>query len=300
MIWVILGMVSAVLLGVYDIFKKFSLRNNAVLPVLFFSTLTSSLIFLPVLLISHYHPELSGNFWCIKPQNLNAHLHFFLKSVIVGSSWVFIYFAIKNLPITIASPIRSSGPLWTLLGAILIFGEKMNTLQWSGVLVTMFFYYLFSLSGKKEGISFRSNKWVLFMTLGTIIGSLSSLYDKYLVAHFDRMAMQCWFSIYMVPITASLLLFVWMPNRKKYVPFQWRNTIIFIGATLTIADFAYFRALSYPGSLIAIISTVRRSSVIVSFSLGAIMLKEKNIKYKALALFGILLGIGLIIIGGRH
>jgi transporter family protein len=300
MMWVLLGMVSAVLLGVYDIFKKFSLRDNAVIPVLFFSTLTSSLLFVPFLFISRSHPEFSGYFWYIKPQSITAHLYFFLKSVIVGSSWVFAYFAFKNLPITIASPIRSSGPLWTLLGAILIFGEKMNFLQWTGLLVTMFFYYLFSLSGKKEGISFRSNKWVLFMVLATMIGSVSSLYDKYLIAHYDRMAMQCWFSIYMVPIMASLLLLVWLPNRKKYAPFQWRYTIMFIGVTLTIADFAYFWALSYPGSLIAIISTVRRSSVIVSFSLGAMLLKEKNIRYKALVLLGILAGIGLIIIGGRH
>lgn len=298
--WVFLAVVSAMLLGVYDIFKKLSLRENAVLPVLFLSTLTSSLLFLPFLLISQRHPEFSGHFWYVGPQSLEAHLHFFLKSIIVGSSWVLAYFAVKNLPITIASPIRSSGPLWTLLGAILIFGERMNVLQWTGVLLTMAFYYLFSLSGKKEGISFRSNKWVLFMTLATIIGSISGLYDKYLVAHYDKIAIQCWASMYMVPIMASLLLLIWFPNRKKYVPFQWRYTIILIGATLTIADFAYFWALSYPGSLIAIISTVRRSSVIVSFSLGAIILKEKNIRYKALVLLGILAGIGLIILGGRH
>ncbi len=297
--WVILGVVSASLLGVYDIFKKLSLRDNAVLPVLFFSTLASAFIFTPILLVSHFNPYLEHNFWFIKPQSVSAHLHFMLKSLIVGSSWILAYFAVKHLPITIVSPIRSSGPMWTLFGAILIFGETMNLWQCTGLAVTIGFYYLFSLSGKKEGISFRTNKWVLFMTLATIIGSISSLYDKYLVIHFDRIAMQCWFSVYMIPITAALMLFVWIPNRKKYTPFQWRYTIMLIGATLTIADFVYFWALSYPGALIAIISTVRRSSVIVSFSLGAIIFKEKNIKYKALILLGILAGIGLIILGNK-
>jgi transporter family protein len=295
--WVILGVVSASLLGIYDIFKKFSLRDNAVLPVLFFSTLASAFIFTPILLVSHLNPGLEHHFWYIKPQSVPAHLYFMLKSLIVGSSWLLAYFAVKHLPITIVSPIRSSGPMWTLFGAILIFGETMNLWQWTGLAVTIGFYYLFSLSGKKEGISFRTNKWVMFMTLATVIGSISSLYDKFLVAHFDRIAMQCWFSVYMIPITAALMLFVWLPNRKKYTPFQWRYTIMLIGATLTIADFVYFWALSYPGALIAIISTVRRSSVIVSFSLGAIIFKEKNIKHKALILIGILVGIGLIILG---
>lgn len=298
MVWVLLAVVSAVLLGIYDIFNKLSLHGNAVLPVLFFSTLTSGCIFLPVILVSHYHPQLSGHFWYIGPQNLNAHLHFMLKSVIVGSSWVFSYFALKHLPITIASPIRSSGPLWTLMGGVLIFGEILNVWQWLGLGLTITFYYLFSISGKKEGISFRSNKWVLFMTMATIIGSISGLYDKYLVQHFDRVAIQGWFAVYMVPITAALFLFVWFPRRKNYEPFQWRYVILLIGTTLTIADFFYFMALSKDGSSIAVVSTVRRASVVISFGLGAVIMKEKNIGNKALALIGILVGIGLIILGG--
>ena len=297
--WLLLAVISALLLGIYDVFKKLSLQKNAVLPVLFFSTLTSATLVSPFILISHFNPDMANAFWFIKPQTFEAHIHFFIKSVIVCSSWVLAYFAMKHLPITIVSPIRSSGPIWTLIGAILIFGERMNMLQWTGLIVTMGFYYLFSLSGKREGISFRNNKWVLYMTLSTIIGSISGLYDKYLVAHFDRMAMQSWFTIYMLPLTTILLLCVWIPNRKNYDPFMWRNTIILIGVTLTIADFVYFWSLSYPDSLIAIVSTVRRGGVIVSFTVGALIFKEKNVKRKGLILIGILVGIGLIILGGR-
>lgn len=297
--WVFGALFSAILLGIYDIFKKLSLNNNAVLPVLFFSTLTSACLFAPFILLSNYYPDAAQFQWYIKPQTFQAHIHFFIKSVIVGSSWILAYFSMKHLPITIFSPIRSSGPLWTLLGAILIFGETMTLLQWLGLITTISFYYFFSLYGKKEGISFRTNKWVMFMVLSTIIGSMSSLYDKYLIAHYDRMAVQSWFSVYMVPIMGSLLLFVWYPNRSKYTPFQWRYTIILIGLTLTLADFIYFRAISQEGSLISIISTVRRCSVIVSFSIGAALFKEKNIKVKALILAGILAGIGLIIIGSQ-
>lgn len=295
--WMIYAVLSALLLGIYDLFKKSSLNENAVMPVLFFSTLTSGLLFVPFLWISKFSPALSGEFWYIPSQNLNAHIHFFIKSVIVGSSWLLAYFAMKHLPITVVTPIRSSGPVWTLFGAILIFGETMNWIQWAGLLVTIGFYYLFSLSGKKEGFSFRENRWIMFMILATIIGSVSSLYDKYLVAHFNRMAMQSWFSIYMVPVTGALLLFIWIPNRARYVAFEWRWSIILIGISLTVADFLYFRALSFQGSLIALVSTVRRGSVIVSFFLGAAIFREKNVKQKALILFGILAGIGLIVWG---
>jgi bacterial/archaeal transporter family protein len=298
MIWILLAVLSAALLGIYDLLKKKSLDANAVIPVLFFSVLTSVLIFTPIALYAYNTEHNASSIFNFKNITLTAHLLFFIKSIIVGSSWTLAYFAMKNLPLTIVSPIRSSGPLWTLLGALIIFGEHLNLWQWIGLVLTIFFYYLFGLSGLKEGISFRTNKWVMYMTLATIIGSISSLYDKFLVANYNRLAMQAWYHIYMLPLMFMLLMFIWYPNRQKYTLFRWRWTIPLIGVCLTIADFIYFWSLSYPGSLIAIVSTVRRGSVIVSFSLGAIIFKEKNIKQKAFILLGILLGIAIIILGG--
>jgi bacterial/archaeal transporter family protein len=300
MIWVLLALFSATLLGVYDVFKKYSLKDNTVIPVLFFSTLTSAIIFTPVVIYGTLGNPEKGSLLDFSQIPLQAHLYFFIKSMVVGSSWILAYFAMKNLPITIASPIRSSGPLWTLVGALVIFSEHLNVWQWIGLTTTIFFYYLFGLSGLKEGISFRTNKWVLYMTLSTIVGSISSLFDKFLVMHYNRLAIQAWYHIYMVPLMLALMMLVWYPNRKKYTPFQWRYTIPLIGICLTSADFIYFWALSHPGALIAIISTVRRGSVLVSFSLGAVIFKEKNIKTKAIILAGILLGIAIIIIGGKN
>jgi transporter family protein len=50
--WVSLAFLSALMLGFYDVAKKHSLKNNAVLPVLWLNTLFSSIIFLPALLDS--------------------------------------------------------------------------------------------------------------------------------------------------------------------------------------------------------------------------------------------------------
>lgn len=299
MVWALLAVLSAVLLGVYDIFKKKSLQDNAVMPVLFFSTLTNAVIFFPVLMYSQFGHPANDSLLNFGVMHWTDHLLILSKSLIVGSSWVFAYYAVKHLPITIVSPIRSSGPLWTISGAVLIFGEKLNLLQWLGVIITVGFYYLFSLSGLKEGISFRKNKWVSYMVLATIIGSASALYDKFLLQHYNRIALQTWYHIYMVPIMLVFLFVLWYPNRHKSTPFQWRYTIPLIGVCLTLADFIYFWSLAYPNALVAIVSTIRRGSAVVSFTLGAIMFREKNIKLKAVLLAGIMIGIAIIILGGR-
>ena len=298
--WAIAGLLSALFLGVYDIFKKTSLNGNAVMPVLFFATLTSTAIFLPVVSGSLLFPEFFARIGLYSPSlSFTEHLQVLLKAVIVVSSWILAFFAMKHLPISIFAPIRSTGPFWTLIGAILIFHEKLNALQWAGVSLTLLFFYLFSTAGRKEGIVFRKNRWIIFIVLGTILGSVSGLYDKFIISRIDRIAVQAWFSFYQVAILLPVLAIFWFPGRKNTTPFRWRWAIPAIGLTLVIADFLYFYALSLEGSMISMISALRRSSVLITFTLGAMIFREKNLKSKGIYLLGILAGILLITLGSR-
>jgi bacterial/archaeal transporter family protein len=296
--WVFIALVSSSILGIYDIFKKISLKENLVISVLIIGSICGALLFVPLILLSRYYPGFEQfTLFYIPVQSWRAHMFFFSKSMLVGSSWILAYFAIKHLPITIVSTIRSSGPMWTLLGAIVIFGERLNFFQWVGIIVAVFFFYLFGTLGKKEGIQFKKNKWVLFSVAATLIGSVSSLYDKFLVHEFDKLAMQAWFSIYM-PI--YLLPFLLAEKRFlsiKKTKFTWRWTIPLIGISLVLADFAYFWALSQNGAMISIVSALRRTSVVFTFLMAGMFLKEKNIKIKFLVVMGILFSVALIIYG---
>jgi len=296
--WALLAVASALFLGIYDVFKKLSLNGNAVLPVLFFSTLTSATVFLPLVLISSFYPNLLNNsILFVPPATLIQHGFFFLKSVIVTSSWIFAFFAVKHLPLTIVSPIRATGPIWILFGAILIFSEHLTIIQWIGIAVVLLFFYFFSLAGKSEGIHFATNKWILFLIAGTLLGSASGLYDKFLIRNFDKMAVQAWSSVYQVGLMLPILLFIWYPRRYENTRFQWRWSIPMIGLFLVITDFLYFYAISFDGSLISVISALRRSGVIISFALGGFLFHEKNIRKKGWLLIGILVGVMILLFG---
>ena len=298
--WAFAALLSALFLGIYDIFKKLSLNGNAVIPVLFFSTLTSTVLFLPVVTGSLFYPEFFHSIGLFAPSlTITEHLHVLLKAVIVVSSWILAFFAMKHLPVSIFAPIRSTGPFWTLIGALLIFHEKLNPLQWLGVSLTLLFFYLFSTAGKKEGIEFRKNKWIFFIVMATILGAVSGLYDKFIIKHIDRIAVQAWFSFYQAAIMFPILLFLWYPKRGNSTPFQWRWTIVAIAVSLVIADFLYFYALSLEGSMISMISALRRSSVLLTFTMGAFIFREQNLKQKGIYLLGILAGILFITLGSR-
>ena len=299
--WLILAFISASLLGVYDIFKKTALKNNAVIPVLFLNTMFCSLLFLPLIIASRVIPDTMQQTMFYVPQvPFGQHLYVMLKAVIVLTSWILAYFAIKHLPITIASPIKASQPVLTLLGAMLIFGEQLNTYQWIGVTLAITSFLMLSWSGKSEGINFKHNKWILFIVLATIAGAASGLYDKYLMTHgFDRMTVQVWYTYYQMALMALVLVLMWYPNRKNTTPFRWTPAILMVSLFLVAADFIYFYALSFPDSMISVVSMSRRSGVVVAFIGGALFFKEKNIRKKSIDLALVLLGMYFLYLGSQ-
>ena len=300
--WLILAFISAALLGFYDTSKKASLKDNAVLPVLLLNTVFSTLIFSPFLL-----DHLIGGGWfagtpldsSVSAFTTRAHLLVFVKAIIVLSSWIVGDFGLKHLPLTLVGPINASRPVLVLVGAMLIFGERLNIYQWAGVLLTILSIYIMSRAGKKENIDFKSNRWIWCVAGATLLGAVSGLYDKYIMRSLNPMFVQSWFNLYQMVMMTVICAFLWYPRRHQGTPFRWSWAIPLISIFICMADFAYFSALHDAGSMISVVSLVRRSSVVISFACGAIIFKERNLKAKALDLGLILLGMAFIWIGTR-
>lgn len=299
MMWAVLAFVSAALLGCYDFFKKISLKENSVVGVLFLNTLFSTLLFLPFILLSHSGVITDGPLY-VPSAGLETHLLLLLKAVIVLSSWLCGYIGIKHLPITIVSPIQSTRPVLVLLGALLLFGEQLNLYQWIGVFLAILSVFLLSKSGKREGILFTHNKWVVFVALAALFGAVSALYDKFLMRTLEPILVQSWFNLYQCLLMALLLFLLNVfSSAQREKRLYWRWSIPLISLFLAAADFCYFSALAEDGALIAVVSMIRRGSVVVSFLFGALLLKEKNLKSKAVDLLLILIGLFFLYLGSK-
>lgn len=306
MIWLLYAFMSATLLGFYDVFKKHSLRDNAVIPVLFLNTLFCSMIFLPMVLGSCLGAIGEQSLFYVPSQGWDVQKYVMLKSCIVLSSWICGYVGIKHLPITLVGPINATRPVMVLVGALLFFGEQLNAYQWIGVLLAVISFFLLSRSGKKEGIDFKHNRWIYCIVASAALGALSGLYDKYLMADpanggvgLNRMVVQSYYNFYQCLLMGAMLMLLWWPTRSKGTRFRWDWCILFISLFLSAADFVYFYALSLDGAMISVVSMVRRGSVIVSFLFGAWVFREKNLASKAMDLALVLLGMVFLWLGAR-
>jgi len=300
--WLLLAFVSATLLGFYDASKKAALKDNAVLPVLLLNTVISTFIFSPFIL-----DGLAGQNWFSGTMfdtseavgDLRAHLLVLIKSAIVLSSWIAGYFGIKHIPITIVGPINATRPVLVLVGAMIFFGERLNWCQWIGVILSILSIYMMSRSSKKENIDFTRNKWMLFVAIGTIMGAVSGLYDRFIMQELNPVFVQSWFNLYQMIMMGIVCMIAWYPVRKKTTPFHWSWAIPLIAIFVAAADFAYFNALSRPEAMISVVSLIRRGSVLISFACGVIIFKERNLKAKIFDLLLILIGMIFVYFGSR-
>lgn len=290
--WVLLALGSALGLGFYDVMKKLSVRGNNVPIVLLLNTLIGTALLSPVLA-----QGIAGGTWG-PGGTLAGHVHIVIKAVIVLSSWILGYFAIKHLPLTIQGPINATRPVLVLIGALLLFGERLNALQWTGILLGFCSLYFISRIGAREGFSLRGSRW-LWMSVGAMtLGAVSALYDKFLLRLYQPLEVQAWYSLYQALIMAGIVVLL---HRKGLGGghFSWRWTIVGISVFLTAADICYFYALSLPGSMISIVSMIRRGSVIIPFLYGVLVLHERNVRAKLLDLGILLVSLTLLVLGSR-
>ena len=299
--WVILAFVSALCLGFYDISKKVALRDNAVVDVLTASVLISSGILAVPLLLSRVAPEMMlDTAFYVPALDLRGHLLTIVKSMIVLSSWVFAYVALKHLPISVVSPWQATRPMWTLVGALLIFGERLNGWQWIGVTLAIGSILAFSISQHKSKVNHpqpTDNKYYICLALAILIGACSGLYDKYMMRQFDHNAVQVYYTFYQ----AVMMLCVWVIHHKRHGDFQIRISnviaVAMISIFLVISDNVYMLALQDPDSMIAVVSTIRRGGTVIGFAYGLIYLKEQDPWKKILSMIGVLAGLLCLAIG---
>lgn len=294
--WIILSLLSALFLGVYDIAKKKAVTGNAVPPVLLLNVSTAAAIWGTPVLIGFMLPDqVAGSVARLSRISSEQHFYLMIKSLMVGTSWTFAFFSLKHLPISIASPIRATSPMWTILVAVTFMNESPGANQWIGMAIVMTAFFCFSFVGAKEGIHFVKNGWVLVMVFATLIGAACGLYDKFLLQRLEisPMVVQAWFSIYLVPVMTPLTIYWWCFDSTS-TRFKWRWSIPLIAIFLLIADYLYFCGLADKTALVSVVSTLRRTSVIIAFTYGVLQLKEKHWKAKLACIVGILIGVFFI------
>ena len=281
--WVLLAVLSAILLGTYDVAKKQALRKNGTFAVLLVATALSTLFVSPFLRLGP----------------VGDHLKLALKAVLVTASWVSGMEGLKRLPLTTVSTIKGSRPVFVVLFSIILFGERLNWMQWLGVVIVLGALYMLGFSSRSDASAKVRKTGFIWMGISVLTGVVSALYDKYIMKGMEPMFVQSWTNLFITVILGLCVLVkcLFTPSRPGGLQFRWDWTLVLVAVLITGADALYFFALKQPDALLSVISVVRRSSVLVTFVLGAIIFREGNVRVKGLNMLIMAAGVVLLLLG---
>ena len=151
------------------------------------------------------------------------------------------------------------------------------------------------MNSEREGISFKGNRGFWALLLSVFSGVASALWDKHIMSGLQPLFVQSWTNIYITLMLAAIILLRSLRGQKE--AFKWDWTLVLIAVLITAADMLYFFSLKEDGSMLSVVSLIRRSAVIITFALGAILFKEKRIAQKAGVLLLMLAGVVLLMLG---
>lgn len=277
-----MAVMSAVLLGLYDVAKKKALQKNGVLAVLLVATALSTLFLSP--------------FFKLGPGEDYIRLAF--KAVLVTLSWISGMIGLKMLPLTTVSTIKGSRPVFVVLLSVLIYSEKLNWMQWSGIALALIALWMLGRSSRSDGTVKARRTGFIFMGVSVATGVASAVYDKHIISGMDPLFVQCWTNLFITVLLAICVgVQLFARERSSFQKIQWDWTLLVVAVLITAADMLYFFALKQPGALLSVISVVRRGSILVTFVCGAILFKEGNLKAKGLNMLVMVAGIVLLLLG---
>ncbi|MCR5560489.1 MAG: DMT family transporter [Bacteroidales bacterium] len=297
--WIWLALASAILLGFYDVAKKYSLKRNGIYFVILAATGFTAVFLCPFL----------------SPGPAAYHLKIAVKAVIVTATWLSGMEALRLLPITTVSTFKASRPMFVVLFSILLFGERLNLWHWLGVAAVLVALWLLGAASGREGFRFGSGRGFWALIISMVTGVASALWDKYIISSFVfegplspvyaalpenlqvPLFLQSWTNVYITILLAVIVAVKAVRDGERRERFRWDWSLLAIAVLITFSDAIYFLAINQEGSLLSVISLVRRFSIVVTFFVGAIIFREGKIKGKSAALAFMIVGILLLMYG---
>lgn len=295
--WIVFGITAGLILGLYDFWTKKSMDGNDVISIVFFSSFFGMAAWGLVLTLGAGNTLLLVDLF-----NLGYEHQLFIavKSMAMTLSWILAYYAVKALPMSFSGAVRASGPLWTMAGGVLIFGEYLTATQFFLIFASIAAYYALSQIGKKEGIDAIKSKPVMMMLAATIFSAATTVYDKYLVQSIGLTAVSIQINSAIQRFLIALVIFYFYKKHSKIkTGTTWSLYIPLVGISWVVAEYVYFFAIVQADSNVTYLSVFRRMSLVVGFILSAIFIGEKYLKQKTIIILVLVLSTVALILD-RH
>lgn len=280
--WFSLAIITAIALATADALSKKSLQNTEDAVIVWVRE-GYALPFLAVGFLFIPMPSLDAKFWlavaALLPLEITA-LVLYVK-------------AIRVSPLSLSVPFMALSPLFILFFAFIFLGETPSATGLAGIGLIVTGAYLLNASAGKEGAlgpirAAIREKGAVLMAIVSLIYAVTSTLGKVAVEHSSPV-----FFGFFYPFILTMIMTVYLASRGKLaLVFSRPRKFVLIGLCTSIMIITHFLAISL--AQVALVISVKRTSLIWSVLYGALLFKETNIRERLLGSAVMAAGVALI------
>jgi drug/metabolite transporter (DMT)-like permease len=206
----------------------------------------------------------------------------------------------RHMPISTVSPLMNLSPIFLLLIAVTILGERLTAVQLGGIFLVMIGGYLLDLKNKNLLAPLKhaaGSKYTATVVVTLIFLSLMGSIDKYILQTVAIPSVTYLFWLYLIYCALALTTHI---TQYGYTPLiadikkggKW----LFISGSISVTEIMIlYHALSLPGVLITLVVPLRRTATLIETAVGGTVFGEKNLKQKIFASLVMVAGVVLIV-----
>ena len=299
--WIVLTIVYALLIGVFNVFRKSSAQKS---PILFVIALSCTVGFLSICWSA---PE------AFATDGKGVGL-FFLKTFFIFVAWILELIAFRLFYVSSLQPINSIRSVIGFAAGILVFGEAVLWWRFVGVAVVFAGLIILNVIDKKfakenaliapdktfeqQAVSRKNAALaVCLFVISCVIQEILSIFDRIFMQNYLPSQMQFWFMLFISALAwVGFLLQCWKSKKWLVQKSNFADWKIYLcGIILALADRSLFTAIAADDVLMSVVAILKQLSIVVAVVLGGIMFKEPALKQKLAVLALILCGISLFL-----
>lgn len=279
--WVIYALLCALFLATSDALAKRILETEDERWVAWIRISLAAPFLLPFLFFTPV-PALDRTFWIATAAALPLEILAILLYIR----------AIKISPLSVTVPFLAFTPIFLVVVAYLVLGERPGSRQLLGIICIVAGGYLLNVRASKEGLLgpvravFREKGSVL-MLLVALIYSVTSTLGKLAINHSGPVFFG---AIYFTLVTVAFSPFVLAGNGRPRPRWRWG----LLGVGLFYGLMALFHYLALSMTQVAYMISVKRTSIIFSVVYGWLLFRERDIGERLLGSAVMLVGVVLV------
>lgn len=286
--WLVFSLITALLVGIQSIVQKKTLLKEHAMEYSATIAVVILAISLPLFLIVDYSRVQVYPLFIL-----------YIGSIFGALGFLLVAKAVRHMDISAASPLLVLGPGITAIFAFIFLGETLSFIQIGGIVLLILGSYVLGLKRHHSLLEpikvFKKSKFIHYIIFGLVMYGFTATIDRLLLGSYNfQPEAYIAFAHLFLAINYLVLLAVYHDGLKGIKHGLKNSGWTMLAVAVLVAGYRLAQAQAVALAKVALVTSIKRLSVLFAVIVGGELFHEKNLLRKSIACVIMLIGAVII------